>query len=49
MFCNFLILKDNSKYLMKRKRLNEIGNVFSGKYIEKEYLEETGKILYLSY
>ena len=34
---------------MERKSLIKMGNVFSGRYIKKEYLEENGKILYLSY
>tara|TARA_B100000242_G_scaffold267354_1_gene216773 strand:- start:24 stop:524 length:501 start_codon:yes stop_codon:yes gene_type:complete len=34
---------------MERKILYKMGNVFSGRYIKKEYLEENGKILYLSY
>ena len=34
---------------MERKLLNKMGNVFSGRYIKKEYLEENGKILCLSY
>ena len=34
---------------MKRKLLYKMGNVFSGWYIKKEYLEENGKILCLSY
>ena len=34
---------------MKRKLLYKMGNVFSGRYIKKEYLEENGKILCLSY
>ena len=34
---------------MERKILYKMGNVFSGRYIKKEYLEENGKILCLSY
>ena len=34
---------------MERKSLIKMGDVFSGKRIEKKYMEENGKILYLSY